>query len=206
VLAWTGRAGAGIAVAGLFSMVAAFLFPSARLPLTLAGAVLLAVVVATRLCDLRQRNGAGIPWSLTVIAMLLPPGQDRYYLGYLTAGVDRTRRGERRRHTWNAVTATPGTLVTLWGGWLRTGLVRLTIAALRDQVTEAKQAPPSPATRRRLRRCCRLIRLATGGRQYQVLTEAAQTLSLTCADAGADVRQETAALVTAMTEWRPDLS
>lgn len=179
-------------------------------------ALLITIAGAVRVHGLRRGKLRFVPWPLTIIALMMPWPAARVYLEELGHSAGAVLGRERRRHVWHAVVASPGTLVTVWHGWLREKLVKLAAWALAGRVHQAQLLLWDTRRRRvalrRLRRYCRLILCATGDGQYHEFAGPAQVLLLSCQEArnggGAEldarIRQEVEKLVCVLANRRPD--
>jgi hypothetical protein len=172
-----------------------------------------------RIYDLRRGALRFVPWSLTIIALVMPRPAARAYLEELGHSANAVGGRERRRHVRVAVMAAPRTLVTVWHGWLRTKMVRLTVRVLSRRVDGVQYLIENSAVGsrryrvavRRLRRYCRVILCATGSGQYREYAVPARALLECCrqsgggrdADAAARIRQEVEKLACALTSRRP---
>jgi hypothetical protein len=153
----------------------------------------------------------------------MPRSDAHIYLEELGHSVNEVRGRERGRHVWHAVVASPGTLVTVWHGWLRERLVRLAVHALSRRVHQVqlllRDAAAGPRRHRvalrRLRWYCRAILLATGGWQYHEYSGPARALLLSCrrsvehgggTEMDAQILREVKKLAGVLTKRSPDLA
>lgn len=180
--------------------------------------LLITIAGVVRIWELRRGKLRHVPWPLTFIALFMPGPAGPVYLEELGYSANEVRGRERGRHVWHAVVASPRTLVTVWHSWLRAKLVGLTVRAVSRRVHEVQlmvQADPRRhrVARRRLRRYCRLILLATGRWQYHEYAVPAHALLLSCrqpvekgggAELDARIQQEMEKLACALTSRRPD--
>ena len=171
-----------------------------------------------RTFDLRRGGLEFVPWPLTIIALIMPWAAAHRYLEELGNSANEVRGRERRRHVWNAVVASPGTLVTVWHGWLRAKLVKLAVRALCHRVHQVqlliRETTPAPRQYQRLRWYCRLILCATGSGQYHVYADPARALLRSCrqsaenagggAELDARILNEVEKLACALTSRHPD--
>lgn len=180
--------------------------------------LLISVAGVIRIHDLRRGALRFVPWSLTIIALIMPRPEARAYLEELGHSANAVRGRERRRHVWDAVVAAPRTLVTVWYGWLRSKMVRMTVRVLSRRVHDVQHLIEGAAVGsrsyraalRRLRRYCRVILCATGSGQYREYAVPARALLECCRQSGnndaddARIRQEVEKLACALTSRRPD--
>jgi hypothetical protein len=182
---------------------------------------LMIVTAVLRVRDLRRGRLGLVPWPLTVVALLMPRPAAHFYLEDLGHNANEVRGRERRRHVWHAVMASPGTVVTVWHGWLRSKLVAMTVWALAHRVHQVQLlfqevevgSRRYRAALRRLRWYCRLILGVTGNGHRHEYTAPARTLLQSLrqsAESGGDaksdarIRQEVERLACALTSPRPD--
>jgi hypothetical protein len=204
-----------------FLLVAGFVLLVVLPEFSIITGALMIVAGAVRVHDLRRGRLGVVPWPLTIIAVLMPRPGAHNYLESLGHNANEVRGRERRRHMWDAVLASPGTLVTVWHGWLRSKLVAVTVWALADRVDQVQQllkdAAVDPGRRhaalRRLRRYCRLILCVTGNAHRHECAVAAfallQTLRQSAdsrgdAELDARIRRDVEKLACALTSPRPD--
>jgi hypothetical protein len=178
----------------------------------------ISVAALIRIIDLRRGALRFVPWSLTIIALVMPRPAALTYLEELGHSANAVRGRERRRHVRVAVVAAPRTLVTVWHGWLRSKVVWLAVRVLSRRVhavqhliEDAAVGPRYRLALRRLRRYCRVILCATGSWQYHEYAGPARALLESCrrSDGSDDVaalarvRQDVEKLACALTSRRP---
>jgi hypothetical protein len=173
-----------------------------------------------RIHDLRRGALRFVPWSLVIIALVMPLSAARGYLEELGHSANEVGGRERRRHVRVAVVAAPRTLGIVWHGYLRSKVVRLTVRVLSSRVPDVQHLIEGAAVGsrhyrsalRRLRRYCRVILCATGSGQYREYAAPARALLECCrppasggddADAALRIRRGVENLACALASRRP---